>query len=262
MKLIVLAKKNIASKNICNLLLKNYPNLQNNIFEINADVLELDKFESEFSKLNPELIIVASSHKSESGTPMLSAHFTGNWTLNDLGGEKEKLSIAPALYLREAVLKLYEQQQKLNLSEYLVGMEVTHHSPTFNFPVIFIEVGSTEENWQDKTACLGAAETINHIMINKPEKTDIAIGIGGGHYAQTFNRKIFQKKKIAFGHIIPKYQIEKVKEKLILEAFKKTIPKPDFAVIDWKGCGKSKYREQIINVLNKNNIRWIKDKEL
>ena len=257
MKLIIKANQNTASVNICNILRQKYPKI--NLFEIKENVLDLDKYEEEFKKLNPELIIVASSHKSESEKPLLTAHPTGNWTSNDLGGKKEKLSYAPALYLREAISYLQQQKQELNLEDYEVGMEVTHHSPTIDFPVIFVEVGSTTENWRDKEACLAVANTIYHLYTSGPKKVQTAIGIGGGHYAPTFNRKL---ENIAFGHMIPKYKIENVTEKLVLEAFEKTLPKPNFAFIDWKGCGLSEQRQRIINILDKNNIKWKRDKEI
>ncbi|MEM4248170.1 MAG: D-aminoacyl-tRNA deacylase, partial [Candidatus Nanoarchaeia archaeon] len=96
MKLIVIAKANTASVNIGKILRKKYSNIGAKIFEIEDNVLDLDKYEKEFQKLNPELIIVASSHKSEAGIPMLNCHAPGNWSSADLGGKIKTLSIAPA----------------------------------------------------------------------------------------------------------------------------------------------------------------------
>jgi D-aminoacyl-tRNA deacylase len=253
MKLVVVAKSNIASANIGKVLLEKYPDI--NIFEISGNVLDLDKHEKEFQKIRLELIIVASSHKSEAGIPMLNCHTTGNWASADLGGKPKSLSIAPALCIRQGILEFQElKAERKVLAKYEIGMEVTHHSPTIDFPVMFVEVGSTEKEWNDKYACEAAADVIYKLVTEEPEKVDVAIGFGGGHYCPRFNKKLGE---IALGHICPKHNADNLDDEIILQAFNKTIPKPNYALVEWKGLS-SPQKKRIIEILEKNNITWKK----
>jgi D-aminoacyl-tRNA deacylase len=247
MKLIVIAKGNVVSASIGELLKEKHKEIpQSQYFEIEDNVLDLDKYEKELQKKRPELIIVPSTHKSEAGVPMLNAHSTGNWTSAELGGEPKTLSIAPALYIAEAVKALRDKKEQLKLN-YEVGLEVTHHSPTIPFPVMFVEVGSSEKQWADLTACKVVADVIAKIATSEPEKLDVCIGFGGPHYAPQFTRRVLAGK-YATGHICPKHHIDALTEEMVLQAFEKTIPKPSFAVIEWKG----------LEILEKNKISWEK----
>ncbi len=258
MKLIIIAEGNLASKNIGKILKERYPKLRGaEYFEITDNVLDLDKYEKDFQKLKPELIIVPSTHKSEAKVPMLNAHAPGNWSSADLGGKERTLSIAPALYVRMAILEFQKLKlERKGLAKYEVGMEVTHHSPTISFPVMFVEVGSSEKEWSDAAACEAAADVIYKLATEAPEKVAVAIGFGGGHYASQFNKRLFAGK-IAFGHICPKHHADALDEDLIMQAYHKTIPKPDFAAIEWKGL-KGAQRSKIIEILEKNKIKWEK----
>jgi D-aminoacyl-tRNA deacylase len=261
MKLIIVAKANTASVNIGKVLKKKYPDVDAEILEIQEDVLDLDKYEKEFQKLKPELIIVASSHKSEAGVPMLNCHTTGNWSAdNSRGGLPRKLSIAPASYMRAGVLEFQNlKAMRKELSGYEVGLEATHHSPTIDFPVVFVEVGSSEKQWSDLKACEAAADVINNLCTGiateeHESKIQVAIGFGGGHYCPQFNKKLAE---VAFGHICPKHHADKLDEEMILQAYNKTIPTPDFAAIEWKGLT-GPQKKKIIDILDKNKILWKK----
>lgn len=95
--------------------------------------------------------------------------------------------------------------------------------------------------------------------MNNKNNYKIAFGIGGPHYANTFNKRILEKD-IAIGHICPKYQLQNLDKEMIQQAMKKTIPKPDFVLLDWKGLGKEKQR--IINLLNELKIEFKRSDQL
>ena len=61
-----------------------------------------------------------------------------------------------------------------------------------------------------------------------------AIGIGGPHYCNNFN-KILLRTDTAISHIRPKYLLEKLDEELIKQSVQKTVEKVDFVLLDWKG---------------------------
>ena len=251
MKFIIISEANLASKNMGKFL-ANLPK-DVKIIKTQKSVLEL---ESDLIKLkDAELVIVASTHKSKAKVPMLNCHPPGNWGSADLGGKEKTLSIAPALYLRQGVLEYQKlKSENSKLQKYEVGMEATHHGPTLDLPIMFVEVGSTEKEWNDKEACKAAAQVIMKLVSVRPEKTEVAVGFGGGHYCPSFNKRL---NEIAFGHICPKYRAENLDETTILRAFNKTVPKPNKALLDWKGLN-SEQKKNITSVLDKHKIKWEK----
>lgn len=162
--------------------------------------------------INFESIIVVSKHRSESGMRSLTVHPIGNYGSADLGGRERTLVNTPSNYMTGALIKLAELGGGF---EYNISYEVTHHGPYLTSPTFFIEIGSNEPEWNDRKAGKLIAETIL-----KMKKTDdeIAIGIGGGHYAPRFT-KIALAKKLSFGHMAPKYSAEKI-DLYILEQMK------------------------------------------
>ena len=85
---------------------------------------------------------------------------------------------------------------------------------------------------------------------NKNE-TKIAIGIGSPHYAPNFTKiQLSEKSKIAMSHILAEYNLP-LNQSMILEAIEKTEEHVDLILIDWKGCGNSESRQNIITLLEK-----------
>ena len=141
-------------------------------------------------------------------------------------------------------------------------MEVTHHGPEINKPCCFIEIGSSEKEWQDEKAVKIIAETIKTAIEKyKPNKEWVScIAIGGKHYAPSFN-KIQLNSNYAISHIIPEYTLP-LNEKMLNEAIEKTTPKPKTAILDWKAIGKSEERKEIISLLNKYNLKIIRTNQI
>ncbi|MEK6923069.1 MAG: D-aminoacyl-tRNA deacylase [Nanoarchaeota archaeon] len=258
MKLIVICNKNTASTNIGKALKSNYSELPDSvkILELDADILDLDKYKKKFDELKPEIIIVLSSHASKANVDSFSVHPTGNFDTNDLGGNKTELSIAPALYLRTGLIGIHKHAKRRGCMEYQITIEATHHSPTFNYLVIFIEIGSNEKAWNDKLAADVLADVVYDLVTKKLEKGISAIGFGGNHYSPKF-QKMIETQNYAFGHICPKHKLDNLNDKMILEMINKTIPKPEQAVLDWKGMN-SLQRKNIIDILVRNGINWVR----
>ncbi len=258
MKYIVISEANKASKNIGNFIFEKELPKDVNIIKSKNSVLELENDLKHIK--SAEIIIVASTHKSEAGVPMLNAHFTGNFG-DDIshGGTARALSIAPALYQRAAVLE-YAKLKTTNpkLQTYQVGIEATHHGPTLDLPVLFVEVGSTEKEWGDLVACEAAAKVILKLVSadfgQKAEGIKIVVGFGGGHYCPQFTKKLFGEG-FAFGHICPKYAADGLTEEVILQAINKTTPRPKKVLVEWKGLS-GEHRKNIISTLEKNKIIW------
>ncbi|MEA1925258.1 MAG: D-aminoacyl-tRNA deacylase [Candidatus Altiarchaeota archaeon] len=231
-KLILYSRKDLAGVNIKSILKDEYDVRNLLAFD---DVLALESL----NRSQETLCIVASKHASKSGKPCLTCHPPGNYYSADYGGNPCELSYAPAFYLRKALQLLQEKQEREGIN-YEVSFESTHHGPTgLKQPVFFVEVGSTKKEWGDLRACSIAAEVINELLSYEPANGDkTAIGLGGGHYCPKFTRI----KDYAIGHICPKHNLPYLDETMLEEMVSKTLPKPDVALIEWKGLGKEKKR--------------------
>jgi D-aminoacyl-tRNA deacylase len=91
----------------------------------------------------------------------------------------------------------------------------------------------------------------NNNLMNGNKGYESVFVIGGGHYNYTAN-KVMLKTNFAVGHVCAKYNLENLNESLIKQAMEKTIPRPKFVLLEWKGLGKEKGR--ILDLLEKNNI--------
>ena len=67
--------------------------------------------------------------------------------------------------------------------------------------------------------------------------------------------KIQLESNVAISHVIPRY-IDPITEEMIKEAVEKTEEEVDFAVIDWKGLGKSAERQLVLDALDKLYIPY------
>jgi len=225
-------------------------------------------FEKSIIEIEPdykaEFYLYASTHKSEKGTPALTAHFPGNWGSADFGGNPKTLNTAYACKLKQ-ILKLLDIGNKELGLNWEVNAEVDHHGPTpqdGNLPLIFVEIGSTQKEWVNPVAGKIVASAMFKALIRPVEKFEAYIAFGGGHYAPAFGdyilgKKLLDGKEIAISHICPKYRVDELDESVILQAVKKTIEPVEGALIDWKGLSQEQ-REKIVSILDKEKIKWVR----
>ena len=114
--------------------------------------------------------------------------------------------------------------------------------------MIFVEVGSTEREWNDLVACRAVANTIEDLMKMEPERFPVAIGFGGGHYC----RKFSQVRDYAVGHICPRYNLHNLDKEMVEQMISKTMPIPEFALVEKKGMGREKGR--ILEILKETEL--------
>ena len=223
------------------------------IYTENLDLEKINRY---------DFIIFASRHRSEKNEKTLSIHVPGNWRKAELGGESGKVCKSSALFQKFLFEKLHEIAKEYNLSKYKLTLECTHHGPLIEKPCVFIEIGSTETEWQDRQAGFILAKTISDTIKEFKENPyrEIAIGIGGPHYCPNFN-KIQERSNVALSHIIPGYVIP-LSEGMIKEAIEKTEEEIDFAVLDWKGIGRAEQRQEVLNILDKLYISYRKTGEI
>ncbi len=237
MPAVVYSEKDQAGKNIARFLEREAICIEEELVDCKRD------FDS-------DLVVFASRHASASGKPCLTVHCTGNWDAAEKGGETRTLSRASARASKCALDWLKEH----SLDGFEVFLEATHHGPThLTAPSLFIEVGSSPNEWAKEEAAKRVAECIDFVCDNwEATKGKTALGFGGGHYCPAFNSLDY-----AFSHIAPKYALDFIDEALIAQAIGKTIEEVECAVIDWKGCNRAQ-REKIVSACKKNNLKVVR----
>jgi len=232
----------------------------------NTSLIHLDDLKSVETEINVDNIIIASRHRSKTSRPALLVHTTGNWGLEaEYGGNPRELSFASALLRKSGFLSLIFNSQKVSLGEFAIDVEVTHHGPSIlKKPLIFIELGSSREEWTNILAAEVVANSIidailRFLQYNENNDHKIGLGFGGTHYAPNFSR-LEQENNIAFSFICPKYFIKDLDNSMIDQMIEKTVEKIDFFVIDWKGTN-SEEKQHLIRILNEYNIPIRKTKD-
>ncbi len=205
---------------------------------------------------NPNLIVFISRHSSTSGKPTLSVHTPGNLGSAEFGGLPKQVSISPATAMQDALKALAYLKEGMNLA-YEVSYECTHHGPSLNTPTMFVELGSSPEQWRDSKA----AEVVAHAAMSAIGKFTASqntafLGIGGTHYNQRFTRMALEDEAI-FGHMIPKYAVPFVDAEMLRQCVEKTLEKVDYAVLDWKGI-KSADKPQLLKALKQGELPYKK----
>lgn len=269
MFLVAASQKDIASLNIKQKILDNYPFNQtaekfndSPIYEgkignrlvklvtLNVESIYAPSMTGLFPDL--ELVVFISRHSSISGTPTLSVHTPGNFGEAELGGVPCVLSISPANAMRNAlqVMMRYKNEKQL---KYDVSYECTHHGPSFDVPTMFVELGSSPAQWSD----LEAAEVVAHAALQAISKFDernvkVAIGIGGPHYNAKFTRLALESE-VAFGHMVPKYAIQNIDIEMLKQCVRKTLETVEYAVLDWKGI-KGEHKSALVEMLKEAGL--------
>ena len=210
-------------------------------------------------KIAPDLIIFASRHTSKTARPAFLVHTTGNWSNTaDFGGYPQDLSKTSALLHKAGIESLREQIKKFNLTDFSLDMEVTHHGPTtLDIPLIFMELGSSKQEWLIKEAGELVADAIVNVAFKyqhfkEKETQQVGLGFGGTHYAPNFNRLI-TNNNIALSFICPKYYIQELNEKMIKMMINNTLEEIDYFLVDWKGTN-SQDKQHLIPLLEDFNI--------
>lgn len=214
------------------------------------------------TRFDTDYILVLSSHKSKVPKPMLTMHFPGNWGKAEMGGSSQTLNIAYASKLRQLYLETKKANAALGLN-WDVVVEVDHHGPTCNVPIIFIEIGSSEKEWVNPLAAKVLAEAIREVLRlessvlpskTKGDKSELKtqdskrcmdqqddiesarprtfFGIGCGHYAREFCAFMerAEGKDWAVGHMLPKYAIDGASDDVLKQAIEKSVEKVEKAI--------------------------------
>jgi D-aminoacyl-tRNA deacylase len=221
---------------------------------------EPDQTLFEFLDVTPEpradAVIVLSRHESQRGVRSLTVHFTGNPTSEaPFGGRPGELAFAPAP-LAKALLQSYRRRAaELGLLErYSISLEATHHGPTGNMkPLVFIEIGSTENEWGDREALEAMAGAVLDVLTSGAvPRCSPTIGLGSTHYPEKFTE--LELGEGCMGHMFSKHVLGKLAPGALRQAVEKSLPNgASEALIEKKGASSS-LRHALIDELTRMGV--------
>ncbi len=220
MILIIASKKDNASMNMANRLLESYDftRINDEYFYKNYKLRFINTLHiyTDLDDLNDiDSVIFLSKHSSAADIKSLTVHAIGNFRKAELGGHDNQIVCSDPERMSSS-LRYIKNNYSDNYFE--ITFEATHHGPYIEKPSYFIEIGTTENEWnKDEILDLMA----HSIIDNEIKNYGNFIGVGGGHYAPKISDYFF-KNEINIGHIIPKYVHEYIEKQEIINAVKKT----------------------------------------
>ncbi len=203
---------------------------------------------------NPQAYIFLSKHRAKSGVPSLTAHTTGNFGEAELGGSPRELARTNPDLLKNYMISLSKRRERV--PKYQITLEATHHGPTsLQKPVLFVELGSGEENWGDGEAAKVMMEALLE-SLNEPRFWEkVGIGFGGTHYPEKFTRLLIEDE-LALASIAPRYSLESIDEMVFGQMLQKSTKTVKYAVLDWKGLGDQK--DKIVGIVKQFGLEEIR----
>ena len=214
---------------------------------IHADHLE-GRFDTDF-------YVFLSKHRSERGIAALTAHTTGNFgSKTPLGGRPKEISWTYPSLLKQYMQNLYKTRDQVR--SYQVVTEATHHGPTsISKPLLFIEIGSTEKEWNDEEAVRIVSEALMKTLSENIVDSKVAIAFGGGHYSMKFTEMLigsdYTMASMASKHVLQQLDLFVAKQMV-----EKSVETVEYAIVDWKGLGPN--REKILQLIRSLGLNLIK----
>lgn len=244
MKLVVCSEGDKAGQNIKDILLsfatfeerragefKLYLSDEFCIAETKERLIYADYIDQKLAKyVDFEEILFASRHSSKDGRKIFTVHVSGNVRTADFGGKPYSLAKPSPHTMKNYVLALKDRMDRK--PEFEFTMEVTHHGPSeISKPSAFYEIGSTEEEWKDREAAEIVAESIVEAIKSEKRDWNVAVGVGGTHYAPR-QTEIILSTTFTFGHNFAKYTFEHLNAQFLVEAVK--LSEAEYIIIDEK----------------------------
>ncbi|MDG6911118.1 MAG: D-aminoacyl-tRNA deacylase, partial [Nitrososphaerota archaeon] len=156
--------------------------------------------------------------------------------------------------LKNYLLALWGHREEV--SGYEITMEATHHGPTsLQKPVLFVELGSSEEQWRDAKAANVVAEALMESLSQKRVWDKTALGFGGTHYSEKFTSLLLEED-IAMSFVAPKYALEQIDDRMMGQMLQKTTSPVRYAVLDWKGLGP--HKEKIVGLVRQFGLEEVR----
>jgi D-aminoacyl-tRNA deacylase len=220
------------------------------LIEIDSPVISADWLDE---KYDYDGFIFLSKHAAESGTLALTCHSTGNFNEAKFGGNQKELAIPYPDFQKKYMQKLWDNHE--SYLDYEITIEATHHGPThLKKPSIFVEIGTTESQWNDETLCSSVAKLVVETLEKPSDLYPFAICFGGTHYSKKFTKELLFGK-YALGTVMPKHSLEFLNSDLFDHLLIQNYGAKT-ALLDWKSLGK--YKQTLIDLLSTTDLEIIK----
>ena len=220
------------------------------LIEIDSPTISADWLDE---KYDYDGFVFLSKHAAESGTLALTCHSTGNFNEAKFGGNQKELAIPYPSLQKKYMQKLWENHE--SFSGFEITIESTHHGPThLKKPSIFVEIGTTELQWNDTTLCSSVAQLLVETLQKPSDLYPFAICFGGNHYSEKFTKELLFGK-YALGTVMPKHALEFLTPALFDHLLKQNNG-AQAALLDWKSLGK--YKQTLFDLLSTTKLEIIK----
>jgi len=257
MELLVAYQDDLAGHNMAKFLSKEMT-LKDDIFRgkyydlviISTPAISADWLEE---KYDYDGFVFLSKHAAESGELALTCHSTGNFSTAKFGGNDDQVAIPKPDFQKVYLQTLKKNQSKF--SDFQITIEATHHGPTaLKKPSIFVEIGTTEKQWNDESLCSSVASLVHQVMSQSIKEHPVAICIGGTHYPSKFTNELINGK-FALGTVIPKHALDNLDKKLFSHILQQN-SMAKTALLDWRGLGPNK--QKVLDLLDSTDLEVIK----
>ena len=257
MDLLVAYKNDPAGHNMAKFISQNM-NYDGDVYRgKNFDLIEIDSPAISADWLDEKYeydgFIFLSKHAAESGTLALTCHSTGNFDEAKFGGNQKELAIPYPDLQKRYMQKLWDNHE--SFSDFEITIEATHHGPThLKKPSIFVEIGTTELQWNDETLCSAVAQLVVNTLEKPRGISPFAICFGGTHYSEKFTKELLFGK-YALGTVMPKHALNF----LTPDLFEHLLTQNNgvqAALLDWKSLGK--YKQTLIDLLSTTKLEIFK----
>lgn len=216
--------------------------------------------------------IFLSKHQAKSGVLALTCHSTGNFSTAEFGGSNRQIAPPFPLFQKMYLQKLYQNKDRY-FCDFDITIEATHHGPTaLDIPSVFVEIGTTPTQWNDKNLCRLIAEIIyqtitEHLFDDNHNDGFIdssssysplqfAICFGGPHYSTKFTKEILQGT-LGLGTVVPKHALSDIDQKLFDHILHKNMGATTI-LLDWKGLGDQKSKIMQLATTRSTNLKITK----
>ena len=217
---------------------------------IDTPAISADWLESTYGH---DSFVFLSKHAAQSGRLALTCHSTGNFSDAQFGGNPSQVSI-PMPDFQKAYLQELNRHQG-NFADFQITIEATHHGPTaLNKPCIFVEVGTTPEQWGDKDLCSAVSQIVDSVLCSPIPEHRTAIAFGGTHYPDKFTDELLHGVH-ALGTVVPKHALQYIDEAMFSHIISRN-GATSTALVDSKSLGASK--QKILNLLSGTDLEVIK----
>lgn len=211
--------------------------------------LNYSNLETEVGSLGiqPADVVFLSKHSSSAGIKSLTVHATGNFGIAELGGLDNHVSMSDPGFMSSSL--------RIMASEPVEGFnttfEATHHGPFLMVPNYFIEIGTTENEWGNRSAL---SVVTRAIVESQASGGDSFVGVGGGHYCPKITEYVLNNG-CDVGHIISKHSHNSLTAESLAETVKNT-PSCKGFIMDHKGT-RGPVRQMVREAVNDASLELI-----